>query len=394
MRGLSRLLAWRYLFSNRLRFTRLLTGVALFGIALSVWSLIVVMSVMKGFQTELNRRWIGLNTHLTIHAPSLPEKIKEWPEIKEVQAFAEGEIIVQVPGGKETISLAGKILGIEQLSSDFVEAMTLFPTEVGSFSLLMGEELAASLGVHPNFNAEVTLLYPFGEIGPSGDWVPQREQLVVSHLFKTGLYQWDAYRVIVPLKTAQTLLGDQAEKGWQIRLRNLSGLKSVQKKLTQQLPAGSRVESIWDQNQRILAALRLERLAMSFVLILFAIIASFSLMGLLLLFVDAKRRDIALLRAIGLTAPKTATIFFQLGGILGGIGSAIGGGFALLTGFWLTRHPISLSSTYYLDTLPVKMEWGWVVFVILLGIGVSLLSTGYPARLATRLEILPMLREE
>lgn len=394
MHGLSRLLAWRYLFSNRLRFTRLLTGVALFGIALSVWSLIVVMSVMKGFQTELNRRWIGLNAHLTIHAPTLPESIATWPEIKELHAFAEGEVIVQVPGERETISLAGKILGVDTLSPDFVKAMTLFPAVADSFSLLMGEELASSLGVHPDFNQEVTLLYPFGEIGPSGDWVPQRERMPVSHLFKTGLYQWDAYRVIVPLKKAQALLGDQAEKGWQIRLKNLSDLKSVQGKLAQQLPEGSRVESVWDQNRRILAALRLERLAMAFVLILFAIIASFSVMGLLLLFVDAKRRDIALLRAIGLTGSKTTGIFFQLGGILGGIGSVIGGGLALLTGYWLTRHPIPLSSTYYLDTLPVKMEWGSVVFMMLLGIGVSLFAAGYPARLASRFEILPMLREE
>src|SRR3990167_7424827 len=127
MNSFSRWIAWRFLFSSRQRFTPLLTMVALGGVALGVWSLMVVLGVMRGFQQELNKRWIGLNAHLTVTKLSLHggdyealvQELTSWPEISEANAVAESEIIIQVPGEEKTLSLAAKLKGVEKLTPSF-----------------------------------------------------------------------------------------------------------------------------------------------------------------------------------------------------------------------------------------------------------------------------------
>lgn len=405
MNYLASTLSWRYLFSSRQRFVPLLSFVALGGIALGVWSLIVVLSIMQGFQRELHRRWVGLNAHVTA-APFSPEEegaeemlnaIRHFPEVAEANPTVEGEIIIRRSGEGDSLAsrgqaLAAKLKGFESLSPGFLERLKISPPESTSFSLMVGEELADSLLVFPE--SSVTLLYPFGEIGPSGDWVPSQKTLPVSHTFKTGLYEWDAYHVLVPLSVGLDLLKENKETALKIYLHRLDDLDRVEKKLRRILPPATRVTSFADENRRLFAALKLERLAMGFILFLFALIASMSVVGLLLMFIDAKRRDIALLRAIGASPRGIQGIFLTLGGVLGTVGSLAGGLLALVSLYLLRRFPVQLPDTYYLDTLPSEIRWGAALMVLIVGVFLSLLCAWYPVRVASRVEILPMLREE
>lgn len=413
---LVRLIAWRYLFASRERLVKFLAGVSLSGILLSVASLILVLSLLRGFQTELNRRWIGLNAHLTVNPFSagqgadgkagrkLLTALKTWPEISEWSAYADGEVIVQAAqeGGPPAATprlppaMAAKLRGIENLSPAFKERLNLFPDDNEEFSAIGGEDLLSSLGIGMGAGDRLVLTYPFGEIGPTGDYVPTQKTFPVSHSFRTGIYEWDAYRLLVPLPQALALLGEQAETGLMIYLKDGSQLTAIQKKINISglLPPGSKITTFAEQNRRLFAALKRERLAMTVILVLFVLIATFSVVGLLLLFIDAKHRDLALLRAIGLPIRGARLLFWSLGGWLGGIGSLLGGALGIAVCLVLQRYPIRLPATYYLDFLPVEMEWGTTIVILITGLVLALLSASIPVRVASKMEILEMLREE
>lgn len=410
---LARLIAWRYLFSSRERLVKFLAGVALSGIILSVASLILVLSLLRGFQTELNRRWIGLNAHLTVSpfldGEKLLAALKRWPEVAEVNAFADGEVIVQAAEEGGPPAMAAKLRGIENLSPAFKERLNLFPEEGEFFSAaggatgdaassaIGGEDLLSSLGIGMGAGDRLVLTYPFGEIGPAGDYVPTQKTFHVSHSFRTGIYEWDAYRLLVGLPQALALLGEQAETGLMIYLKDLSQVELIKKRLGAHpdlLPPGSKVTSFDEQNQRLFAALKRERLAMTLILVLFVLIATFSVTGLLLLFIDAKHRDLAILRAIGLPLRGARLLFWSLGGWLGGVGSLLGGALGVAICLVLQAYPIRLPATYYLDFLPVQFSLGTTLAVLATGLALALLSASVPVRLAEKMEILEMLREE
>lgn len=402
MKSLSRLIARRYLFSTRQRFVPLLTFVALGGITLGVWSFTVVFGVMQGFQRELNTRWIGLNAHLTVsklplsgeaHAV-LHKTISGWPEVERVQPFVEGEVILRHGKGDEAVAVAAKVRGVESLGPAFLALSKIYPADISKWGLLGGEEVLAALGVHPDYEDTVTVIYPFGEIGPTGDFVPNQKDFLVTHAFRTGFYEWDAFRILVPLKEAQWLLGGQGESGLLIRLKHIRDLEGVERRLRAAVPQGAAVASFAEQNRRLFAALKLERFAMGGFLVLFGLIATFSITGLLLLFVDAKRRDLAVLRAIGLAPRGSRDLFLTIGLYLGGIGALLGGGLGIATLLLLRRFPVPLPSTYYLDWLPVEINRAGCLAIMGVGLLLTLVSSLYPVRLAGRMDPLPMLREE
>lgn len=395
-------IAWRYLFSTRQRFVPLLAGVTLAGCTLGFFFLTLVLGILRGFQEELQSRWIGLNAHLTVTGLQWEEasskkwigKISAWPEIKSVRHFIEGEVIIKTHEKENPVSVAAKLKGFDSLDEDFLKKVSLYPPDPEDWTLLGGDELLAALGIHPDFEEEVSLLYPFGEIGPTGDWVPRTSEAKVSHRFHSGLYLWDAYTAILPLAEARHLLARNGNEGLQIRLHNFSMLKKIEKRLGVGAPPGVKIESFAQQNQRLFAALKLERIGMTVLLILFLLIASFSMAGLLSMFLSAKRKDLAVLRALGLAPAQARQIYRALGLWLGGLGTILGLVLGMGVLFYLQKNPIQLPPTYYLDTLPVR--GGPAQFVLIAGLGFFLAwaASWHPARRAAKMEILPLLREE
>lgn len=407
---LYRLFARRYLFSSRLHFVPILAWVTFSGIALGVFFLVVVLSIMRGFQEELSSRWIGLNAHLTLTNSSSSEEkllelknlLMELPEIEEVQHFKAGEVILQVTRDGKTDAVAAKLRGVDFVSPYFLKKVALYPhhppnweiSDKGIFSLLAGSELLETLGIHPDFLEKVTLVYPYGEIGPTGDFVPSKRDFIVSHAFETGLYAWDAYTLFVPLREAKVLLGKRGEEGLNIRLHHFSKLQSVQKKIQALLPPSIELSSFVENNKRLYMALKLERLGMMLLLFLFLLIASFSVIGLLLMFLASKRKDFAILQALGLGQKGVQKIYLSLGMVLGALGALTGSLLGILVCLLLSYFPVRLPETYYLSYLPVRLEPFVILTIFFIGCLLAFFSSWYPAFKASRLEILPLLREE
>lgn len=413
-----RFLARRTLFNSSQRFVPLLASIAFLGITLGVFFLVLVLSIMRGFQQELDQRWIGLNAHLTLLTQGSPETevpgvmtpgtpdwgdLRVWPEVEEVQKFGQGEVILQVGAGKELISVVARLKGLEVVSKNFLNQVKLYPPHLPKWPgspdekyppLLGGSELFSALGVHPDTPQTVSAVYPFGEIGPLGDFVPKRVKFLPTHAFQSGLYAWDAYTVLVPYKEALSLLGENAEKGIQLRLKNLSDLEKIKKRLLGLLPKGAKIESFAEQNTKLFAALKLERMGMTLLLILFLLVASFSMAGLLLMFLYSKQRDLAILRAIGFAPKEAKKLYTTLGGLLGFLGSLTGACLGLIACCFLHFFPIPLPSTYYLDYLPVRFSWNILLGSMGVGFVLAWASSWYPAHLVSKMEILPSLREE
>ena len=396
------LVALRYLFSTRERFVPFLALVDFACTTLSVFALLLVLSLMHGFQRELADRWIGLHAHLTLENWHLDQPdAKEWqdwlalqPEVTSATPVVTGEVIVQTTQGENPMAMGAKVRGVQSLPPEFLKKISFYPPLEATWEALVGEELLYNLGIFPGEDPEISLIYPLGEIGPTGDPIPRTQSFKISSAFHAGLYEWDAHTILIPMADAHYLLGEQAKQGLQIRLSDWNQWETFSKKLKSRLKLPLTLTTFADQNKRLYRALKLERWGMGVLLTLFGVIASFSIAGVLMMFVHSKSRDLAILKAIGLNNAQTRVLFFKVGGLIGGLGSAAGTGLGVLVCRLLEKYPVSLPASYYLEYLPVELRIGEVALLFCVGVGLSLVSSVYPVALAARMDPVPLLREE
>jgi lipoprotein-releasing system permease protein len=208
------------------------------------------------------------------------------------------------------------------------------------------------------------------------------------------VFEYDSKYVFVSLAEARRLLGAQAQDGFRILLTDPSAAPAIAANLRQRLGDSWKVES-WDiQNKKLFAALKLERLAMSGILLLIILIASFSIVGVLMMVVSSKRKDIAILRSMGMNARSIRKIFLMYGMRIGTVGSLLGGLLGSALCLALTRWPIRLPASYYLDILPVSWSLVATIIFITSGIVIAMIASLYPISQATSEDPVAILRYE
>ncbi|MFH0799782.1 MAG: ABC transporter permease [Pseudomonadota bacterium] len=407
--------ALRYLMSRRAgRYAPLLTATAVASVALGMLALILVMSVMRGFRQELASRLLGFNAHITLSrsADAGPlarddvEALVPKSKLRDAAPFVQGEIIAQSAASGELLAQGARVRGIEP---DWLGAMGkvrfYFPEDSAGFDSLkalpgglpgaiIGNEVVAQLSVHPDFGDRVDLVAPLAEVGPTGELTPNERRFAVTGVFLSGVFDYDSKYILVALSEAKRLLGEQAEEGWQIRLTDAANVAGILSSMKAKLPAGWKAEGWNEQNRKLFAALKLERTAMAGVLIMVMLIASFAIVGVVLLLTAAKRKDIAILEAIGLTERGVGRIFIAHAALIGAAGSLIGLVAGLGICFALERYPIRLPASYYLDWLPVDTNPVAAVAFALVGVAIAVVSSIYPVRQAMKLSPVEVLRYE
>ena len=407
-------IAGRY-FSHkgRQRFLPLMTVVSISGVALGTMALVVVLSVMRGFGGEIQKRFMGFNSHITITRTSdakalSAEEIQAYlPKDSAVIPFVNGEAIAQTQSMGEMIATGVNVRGVlpeapEAFSSSvnfyFPEGSARFAElnkSSGSASgVILGGEILSQLTVHPDFEDEIDLVAPLAIVGPTGELEPNIRTYRLVGSFKSGVFEYDSKFAFISLPEARKLLGAQAQEGYYVALKDPHSASKIAYGLKDRIGQAFRIES-WDvQNKKLFAALKLERIAMSAILVLIILIASFSIVGILMMVVSTKRKDIAILRAQGMSAPSIKRVFLIYGILIGAIGSLTGGilGTALCAALW--HWPIRLPASYYLDTLPVEWSlWSTVVFVAC-GILIAALASLYPVSQTTAEKPVVTLRYE
>jgi lipoprotein-releasing system permease protein len=250
------------------------------------------------------------------------------------------------------------------------------------------------IGVFPDINDRVHLISPFGGVGPLGDPIPKRREYSVIGGFKSGFFEYDVKYVLMSLQEAYRLLGAQGRYGLQIMINDPAEVPRFEKNLRKFLGSTYDVSSWTAKNKRLFAALKLEKVAMTFLLFLIIVIASFSIVGVTLMIFFSKRRDLAVLMAIGASRKKIEQIFLIHGGLIGLAGAIIGLILGLAVCLIVARSGIVLPASYYLDYLPVSINPLVVLLIVFGGVAISLIAAYYPARRAAATDPIELLRCE
>ena len=400
-------IALRYLKSKkRHKGVSVNTAISIGGVAVGVMALLVVLSVMSGFQQDLQRKILGANAHIVIRNfrgpddyEKVAEKLKGDKDITAFAPFVLGQVMVSYGKRAHGVYIRGIDPAAEARTTELLSHIReggiqrLYPDNDVP-GLIIGKELAANLGVF--VGDKVNIVSPIGEIGPMG-MLPRVKQFRVAAIFELGMFEYDTNLVLTHMKPAQEFFGMKDDiTGVQLRLNDIYKATEVKKRLQKTLGFPFAVMDWMQMNKNLFSALKLEKFAMFVILVLIVLVASFNIISNLIMNVIEKSREIAILKAIGATGSGIMTVFMLQGLFIGLIGTIIGitGGYSL--GYILNRYEIIKlpADVYYLSHLPVKMELIDFITVSCSAIIISFLATLYPAWQAARLNPVEPLRYE
>jgi lipoprotein-releasing system permease protein len=386
--------AWRYLVARRReKFISLVGAISVLGVAVGVAALIVVLSVMAGFDNDLKEKIIGINPHVLIeNAGGMSEldpvidKLKATEGVVAVSPYINGQVILKTP--RATIGAVCK--GIDSESESGITRIKEFVVK-GSLprapgQVVLGRELAAMLGVEPS-----------DFIGVISGVDGREYRFSVSGTFACGMYDVDAGLVFMGIEDAQRVfVMPAAISGVGIRLKDAYAADRFAQRLRMDLNYMYAARSWTEMNSNLFSALKLEKVTMFVILTLIVIVACFNISATLIMMVLEKTQDIGILKAIGATNRTVRIIFTLQGFIIGFIGTGLGmatgvGLCGLLERYKFIQLPKEI---YYIDRLPVRIQWSDSALIILAAILISLLATVYPAWQASRLEPVSALRYE
>lgn len=402
----------RYLRARRREgFISVIAGFSFAGILLGVATLIIVMSVMNGFRTELLSKILGLNGHMFVRGvgmhvmnyDDMAARIGEIPGVVSVMPLVEGQVMVSSPqnaGGAIVRGMRERDLKNLTVVSDGIVAGSLDGFDEGG--VVIGSRLAQSLGLIVGDN--ITLLSPRGAITPFGT-APRVGAYEIVAVFEIGMSEYDSSFVFMPLDEARNYFRTfEGVSALEIRIDNPDRVQAVAPAI--RTAAGNCCDVLtWQQtNQSFFSALQVERNVMFLILTLILIVASLNIVSGLIMLVKDKGRDIAVLRTMGATKGAVMRAFFISGASIGVAGTLAG--FALGTLFclnietlrqWLSRllnTEIFSPEIYFLSQMPAEIDPGEVTAVVLMALFLSFAATLYPAWRAASLDPVEALRYE
>jgi lipoprotein-releasing system permease protein len=411
-----RTVAGRYLRARKgERFVSIIAIFSLVGIALGVATLIVVTSVMSGFQIELERRILGVNGHIEIEAYAgqaidgyapLLAKIRAVPGIASALAVLDGQALLTTSNGG---ARGGLVRGI---TLDDLRALAPVSHNIvaGSLDRFSGDDaIAVGVGLAELYRLRIgdalTVISPNGAATAFGT-IPRVKAYKVVAVFDAGLEQYNSGVVFLPLGAAQIFFQKpNAITGIEIRVTDPDQVADLLPPLRQILTGRQLLLRDWRHaNDTIIGVLQVQKDTMFIVLGMIVLVAAFNVISSLIMLVKDKRGDIAVLRTIGASSGAVLRIFLMCGAFVGVSGTVIG----TLLGIVVCRNIVSIqhlieqisggkvfdSSVFMLTELPSSIDWGDVARVVALGLVLSLLATVYPSWRAARTDPVEALRHE
>jgi lipoprotein-releasing system permease protein len=409
--SLESLIARRYLFGKKKPFmATLLVAVGVGGVTVAVCALILIQAVMAGFSEDLRTKILRFSSPVTLSPvdPTLfsgktPPPLPRDPRIQDVLPFIETEIIIHT---NDEATQGAKLKGVglddprffSRLNIEFVEGFgveDLNPKEGELPGILLGSELAKRLNILPILTEEIELVYPFGEVDPTGELRPKTRRFKVIGTFKSGYYDYDNKFTVAGLSEVRRLVPvREVPTQWAVSLNKFFEAEPVAKRLQENLQGSFRAETWGERNRKLFAALRLERIVMFLILAVMIAIATFNIFSLILMMAVDKAKEVAVLRSLGLERKRAGRIFLKIGLVLGAMGTFFGSLLGLGGIFYLQHYPIRIPTPYYLESLPVKEEPLSILLVVILTPLLVLLASWYPARKGERFDIVESLRYE
>ena len=412
-----RSVARRYLFAKRKNGgVALISVISFSAVMLAVFALITVMSVMNGFRAELLGRILGFNGHLYAQSPlingpdrdAIIRRIKAAPGVIQAAPMVEAQAMVigptQVTGAivrgvtiqdlRHMSLIAGNIK--KGTMSGFGQG------EYGGDIVLIGDRMAASLGVQPG--DAITLISPSGPATAFGTSTREKNY-IVGAVFSVGMSQFDEAFVYMPLEQAQLFFGRDTSVDYvEIKVDDPDKAKELKRAVEVASGPGALVSDWQDKNHSYFTALQVERKVMRLILFCIVAIATLNIISSLVMLVKNKGKDIAILRTMGAGQGAILRIFVMAGASIGVAGTLCGLALGVLfcayitpiQNFveWATGTAVFSADVYMLSHIPAKIDWTEVGGIVAASALMSILATLPPAWRASRLDPVEALRYE
>ncbi len=383
------------------------------GIGLGVMALIVVLSVMNGFQKEIRARILGITPHLQIS--SQDGQLRDWQTSLDTVAhhsavhaaapFVNGQGMVSVSDRMEGVMVRGILPDAEQhltALGDKMKRGELSALRSGEFNIVLGVDLARTLGAQ--VGETVLLITPQGQVTPAG-MMPRLKQFHVVGIFEIGMAPYDNALALIHLEDAQKLyrMGESVS-GISGSLNDLDRAPQVARELEKQLPNDVYASDWTRQNANYFAVVAMEKKMMFIILSLIVLVAAFNIVSTLVMAVTDKQADIAILRTLGASPKSIMQIFMVQGMLIGLIGMGLGvlGGVVLALNIGtivpFIEHLFGVQflskEFYYISELPSDLQKADVFIVAGMSFLISLFATIYPSWRASKVQPAEALRYE
>ncbi len=412
-------IAWRYLRSRKgSRLLSLITVIAIGGVVVGVSALILVVGVMNGLQDDLKDKILVGSPDIRVLTYGDDLTIPKWhPILTRIRSqegvVAAGPFVLSqglISSGHHYVE-AAQLEGIEPQAPHVSEPTSIREHAVkgmGDFRFassdgkvrgaVVGKLLADRLNVVPGDTIRMVAPPPGGKLDAIlGGYVPKLYKFEVTGLFETGMYEYDNSYVFVSVPVAQEFAGlGDAVTGIEVRSANRNDATALAKQLETALGFPYRAVDWQEQNQSLFQALKLEKFAMSFILLLVVIVAAFNIVSTLTMVVTDKTREIGILKAMGMPAQSIRRIFFAQGVVIGVTGTAAGLVLGLIGAVLLDKYKLIKlqESVYYIDHMPVHTQPLDVTLTILASLLIAALATLYPSMQAARLSPIDAIHHE
>ena len=373
---------------------------------LGVTALITVTSVMNGFEKEMRERIVGASSHATV--TGLGEPLDDWqsvaeiasahPEVTGAAPYVEGQVMLVHAGRSTGALIRGVLPGEESQVSELhntleqTESLDIALQE-GEFGILLGADLAGYLGAIAG--DKIMVITPEASVTPMG-FVPRVKRFTVTGIFRFGMFQFDRNLAIMHAADSARLfkMGD-GFSGVRLKLADTGRAPIVARELANEFGMDKYVSDWTKQNANYFLAVKMEKTMMFIILSMIVAVAAFNIISTLVMLVQDKQADIAILRTQGASPGSVLSIFVVQGVLIGVLGTVAGliGGIALASNIDVVvpfienfTGPVLNPEVYYIDEMPSDLRMSDVVKVGIMSFGLSLLATIYPAWRASRVD--------
>jgi len=398
---------------RRNHFISFISLTSMLGIALGVAALIVVLSVMNGFQKEVRARILGVVSHVQITGAD--NRLADWetvareaaahPQVAAAAPFVNAQGMLLLGASVRGAVVRGIVPQLEQKVAEIglhMRAGKLESLVPGEFGIVLGSELARALGARDG--DKVTLIAPQGLVTPAGI-LPRLKQFTLVGIFEVGMFEYDSGLALIHLEDAQKLygMGDRAS-GVRLKLHDLFQSREVTRDLMTRLRGDLYISDWTRSHANYFRAVQIEKTMMFIILLLIVAVAAFNIVSTLVMAVTDKQPDIAILRTLGASPGGIMKIFIVQGALIGLVGTLIGvaGGIVLALNIdvvvpfleRLLNVQFLSREVYYITDLPSDLHRSDVVTIALVSLALAFLATLYPSWRAARVNPAEALRYE